>query len=37
MSSKWIDGKLWYKEDFRYIATALRRDPTGFEQNYGPV
>jgi len=31
MSSKWIDGQLWYKEDFRYIVTALRRDPTGFQ------
>jgi hypothetical protein len=25
MSSKWIDGKLWYKTEFRYIATAIRR------------
>lgn len=32
MTSKWIDGQLWYKEDFRYIATALRRDPTGVER-----
>jgi len=31
VSSKWIAGQLWYKEDFRYVATALRRDATGFE------
>lgn len=32
MSSKSIDGQLWYMEDFRYIATALRLDPTGIER-----
>ena len=25
MNSKWIDGKLHYKNEFRYIATVIRR------------
>jgi hypothetical protein len=32
MTSKWIDGKLFYKNEFRYIATATRRTVPQFKR-----